>query len=262
VIGLVMGAAMVASTLANRWIPSRPGPRPLGLVAALRTARGNRPFFLLLGAYVAHTLAVAIMLAGAPYVATYRLDDYGLTSAMFVCMVGPGAFAVPLWRWLARRYGVVGCYAAGLALFAVTAAALYPVISSTAGVLALSAMIGVCYAAVQLLPLSLLPETVHADTGRTGHAQSGAFTGLWTAAETGALALGPGVLALILAASSFRSSDLDEPVVQPGSALTGLTAGFTVVPALLLLLSIPLLLAYQRLAAVHRRSEETPEHAV
>ncbi|TMR03435.1 MFS transporter [Actinomadura soli] len=261
-IGLAMGAAMVASTLANRWIPSRPGPRPLGLVAALRTARGNRPFFMLLGAYVAHTLAVAIMLAGAPYVATYRLDDYGLTSAMFVCMVGPSAFAVPLWRRLSRRYGQIECYAAGLMLFAVTAAALYPAIGSTAGVLALSALIGVCYAAVQLLPLSLLPETVHADAGRTGHAQSGAFTGLWTAAETGALALGPGVFALILAASSFRSSDLDEPVLQPDSALTGLTAGFTLVPAVLLLLSVPLVLAYRRLAAVHQRSEETAEHAV
>ncbi|GAA4341150.1 MFS transporter [Actinomadura luteofluorescens] len=262
VIGLIMGAAMVASTLATRWIPSRPGPHPLGLVAALRTARGNRPFFLLLGAHVGNTLAVAIMLAGAPYVATYRLDDYGLTSAMFVCMVAPIAFAVPLWRRLARRYGEVGCYAAALVVFAATGAAAYPLITSTAGVLALSALVGVCYAAVQLLPLSLMPETVHADAGRTGHAQSGAFTGLWTAAETGALALGPGVFALILAASSFQSSDLDTPVVQPESALTGLTAGFTLVPAALLLLSLPLLLAYRRRAAVHRPIEGTPEHAV
>ncbi|MFA1539920.1 MFS transporter [Actinomadura monticuli] len=262
VIGLAMGAAMVASTLANRWIPSRPGPRPLGLAAALRTARGNRPFFMLLGAYVSSTLAVAIMLAGAPYVATYRLDDYGLTSAMFVCMVAPSAFAVPLWRALSRKYGLVNCYAVALVLFAAAALALYPAITSAAGVLAFSGLIGVCYAAVQLLPLSLLPETVHADTGRTGHAQSGAFTGLWTAAETGALALGPGVFALILAVSSFNSSDFDTPVVQPGSALTGMSAGFTFVPALLLLLSVPLLLAYRRLAALHRRTEEAHEHAV
>lgn len=262
VIGLAMGAAMIASTLANRWIPSRPGPRPLGLAAALRTARGNRPFFMLLGAFATSTLAVAIMLAGAPYVATHRLGDYGLTSAMFVCMVAPSAVAVPLWRWLSRKYGQVECYVAALVLFAVAAAALYPVITSVAGVLALSALIGVCYAAVQLLPLSLLPETVHADTGRTGHAQSGAFTGLWTAAETGALALGPGVFALVLAVSAFHSSDFDTPMVQPESALTGLTAGFTLVPALLLLLSVPMLLAYRRLATAHRRTEDPQRHAV
>ncbi|NVI88709.1 MFS transporter [Actinomadura sp. BRA 177] len=261
VIGLAMGAAMIASTLANRWIPSRPGPRPLGLVAALRTARGNRPFFLLLGASVAQILAVGIMLAGAPYVATYRLDDYGLTSAMFVCMVGPSAFAVPLWRWLSRRYGVVECYVAGVLLFAATGFAAYPVITSTAGVLVCAGLVGVCYAAMQLLSLVLLPETVHADTGRTGHTQSGAFTGLYTAAETGALALGPGVFALILAVTSFHSSDLETPVVQPESALTGIGVGFTIVPALLLLISVPPLLAFRR-ATGHRPVEETQENAV
>jgi Na+/melibiose symporter-like transporter len=181
---------------------------------------------------------------------------------MCVAMVGPSAFAVPVWRRLSRRYGLVGCYVAALVLFAAAAAVLFPLVTSTPGVLAFSALIGVCYAAVQLLPLSLLPETVHADTGRTGHAQSGAFTGLWTAAETGAMALGPGVFALILAVSSFNSSDLDTPVVQPGSALTGMSAGFTLVPALLLLLSVPMLLAYRRLAAAHRPTEEPREHAV
>ncbi|GGU97174.1 MFS transporter [Actinomadura cremea] len=253
-VGLVMAAAMLGSTLATRWIPSSPGPHALGLRAALRTARGNRPFFALLGAYVSHTLAVAIMLAGAPYVATYRLDDYALTSAMFVCMVAPSAFAVPLWNRLARRFGPVPCYVTALVAFAAIVTALFPLIASTAAVLALSAAVGGCYAATQFLPLALLPETVHADAGRTGHAQAGAFTGLWTAAETGALALGPGVFALILAVCSFRSSDFDTPVVQPDTALTGLAAGFTLVPAVLLLLSVPLLLAYRRLAAAHRRT--------
>jgi Na+/melibiose symporter-like transporter len=114
---------------------------------------------------------------------------------------------------------------------------------------------------MQLLSLVLLPETVHADTGRTGHAQAGAFTGLYTAAETGALALGPGVFALILAATSFHSSDLETPVVQPASAITGIGVGFTIVPALLLLISVPPLLAFRR-AAARRPVEEAQENAV
>ncbi|MFI6518665.1 MFS transporter [Spirillospora sp. NPDC050679] len=250
VIGVLMLAALLASALGTRWIASRPGPRPLGLAAALRTARGNRPFFALLGAFTAQALATAIMLAGAPYAATYRLADYGLTSVAFVCMVGPSLVAVPVWERLARRHGHVPCYLAAVLLFAAAAAALYPAVGAgaVAPSLALIGVIGVCYAAVQLLPLSLLPETVRADAGRTGHAQSGAFTGLWTAAETGALALGPGVFALILAATSFRSADFDHPARQPDSALAGLTAGFTLVPALIMLLSVPLLLAYRRLA--------------
>ncbi|MEU5883317.1 MFS transporter [Spirillospora sp. NPDC047279] len=257
VVGLLLGAALVASALATRWVPSRPGPRPLGLAAAFRLARGNRPFFALLGSFAAQSLAVAVMLAGAPYVATYKLGDYGLTSTMFVCMVAPSAVAVPLWRVLARRHGIVPCYLAAVVIFAIAALGLCPAVAAgaTGAVLALTGVIGLCYAATQLLPLSLLPETVHADAERTGHAQSGAFTGLWTAAETGALALGPGVFALILAATSFRSADFDDPVTQPGSALAGLSAGFTLVPALLLAVSVPLLFAYRRLAAGARKDD-------
>ncbi|SEF93152.1 Na+/melibiose symporter [Thermomonospora echinospora] len=251
VIGLVIAAALLTSVVSTRWIASRAGPRPLGLVAALRTAWGNRPFFVLLGAAVIQTLAVAVMLAGAPYAATYLLDDYGLTSAMFVCLVGPSIPAVPLWNRLARRHGPIPCYVVAVAVFAAGTVALYPALDAGAAlpVLALCGLLGVCYAAIQLLSFSLLPESVHADSGRTGHAQAGAFTGVWTAAETGALAIGPGVFALVLALTSYRAADFDEPVAQPGSALTGLTAGFTLLPAALLLLSIPLLLSYRRLAA-------------
>ncbi|WP_460365635.1 MFS transporter, partial [Actinocorallia lasiicapitis] len=241
-----------------RWIPSRPGPRPLGLGAALKAARGNRPFFALLGAFVLQSLATAVMLAAAPYIATYRLDDYKLTTAMFVCIVAPSAVAVPLWMRLSRRFGPVPCYLAAVVVFAIAATALHPAASagSVAATLLLDAVIGICYAALQLLPLSLLPETVHADAGRTGQAQPGAFTGLWTAAETGALALGPGIFALVLAAGAFRSADFDSPVAQPGSALTWLTVGATVLPALLLLLSVPFLLSYRRLAAAHQPRKE------
>ncbi|MEO5877676.1 MAG: MFS transporter [Streptosporangiaceae bacterium] len=255
-IGLVLGASMLVAARRTRWIPSRPGPEPLSLGRALRTARGNRPFFALLGAFVAQSLAVAVMLAGAPYVATYRLDDYGLTSLMFVCMVAPSAFAVPLWAVAARRWGMVRCYLVAVVTFAVTAIALYPAITRGAvvPVLVLTGLIGICYAAVQLVPLSLLPETVRADEARTGHAQSGAFTGVWTAAETAGMAVGPGVFALVLTVTSFTAApyaatSFTRKATQPESALTGLTAGFTLIPAALMLLSVPMMLAYRRRAA-------------
>ncbi|GGT20509.1 MFS transporter [Nonomuraea spiralis] len=249
-IGAVMAAALVAATLGTRWVSSRPGPRQLGPVAAFRMARGNRPFFALLAAFVTQALGVAVMLAGAPYVASYRLGDYGLTSVMFVCLVGPSMLAVPVWARLARAYGTVRCYLAASAGFTAVALALVPAIAagSLTATLALTALAGVCYAALQLLPLSLLPDTVHADAVRTGHAQAGAFTGLWTAGETAGLALGPGLFALVLAVSGFVSAPVESPVAQPPGALTGLLLGFTALPALLMLISLPFVIRYGRLA--------------
>ncbi|MFI6599638.1 MFS transporter [Nonomuraea sp. NPDC050536] len=249
-IGAVMAAALLTATLATRWVRSSPGPHQLGPVAAFRLARGNRPFFALLAAFVTQALGVAVMLAGAPYIASYRLGDYGLTSVMFVCLVGPSMLAVPGWARLARAYGHVRCYLVGTAGFGLVALGLVPAIAagSLAATLTLTALAGVCYAALQLLPLALLPDTVHADTPRTGHAQAGAFTGLWTAGETAGLALGPGLFALVLAVSGFASAPVESPVAQPPSALTGLLLGFTVLPALLMLLSLPLITWYGRLA--------------
>lgn len=251
VIGAIMAAALVAATLATRWVRSRPGPRQLGPVAAVRLARGNLPFFALLAAFVTQALGVAVMLAGAPYIASYLLGGYGLTSVMFVCLVGPSLLAVPGWARLARAYGHVRCYLAATLGFGLVALALIPAIAarSLPATLVLTALAGVCYAALQLLPLSLLPDTVHADTARTGHAQAGAFTGLWTAGETAGLALGPGLFALVLAGSGFAAT----PAAQPPAALTGMLLGFTALPAALMLLSLPLVGWYGRLA----RQKET-----
>lgn len=255
-IGAIMGAALVAATLATRWVPSLPGQRQLGPMAAFRLARGNRPFFVLLAAFVTQALAVAVMLAGAPYVAAYRLGDDGLTSVMFVCLVGPSMLAVPVWARLARAHGPVRCYFAASAGFCAIAVALIWAIAAGGLVptLALTALAGVCYAALQLLPLSLLPDTVHADAARTGQTQAGAFTGLWTAGETAGLALGPGLYALVLAASGFVSAATESPVAQPAGALTGLLLGFTALPALLMLISLPFILRYGRLALTRKEA--------
>ncbi|GGX76277.1 MFS transporter [Streptomyces fructofermentans] len=250
--GLVIAAVMLVPALGTRWVRSRPGPEPLGLVAAFRTARGNRAFFALLASFVLQAAAVAIMLAAAPYVATYRLGSYGLTSVLFVCLVAPSAVAVPLWAKAAGRWGRLRCLKVATCGYALGATALLPAAGAdgetvaVAATLALCGLLGVCYAALQVLPLALLPDTVHADAARTGQVQSGAFTGLWTAGETAGLAAGPGAYAIALAATGFASSTLDHPVAQTATARTGILLGFSLVPALLMLLSLPALRAYGR----------------
>ncbi|MGW3662025.1 MFS transporter [Streptomyces sp. NPDC005141] len=249
-VGLVITAVLLVPALGTRWVRSHPGREPLGLVAAFRTARGNRAFFALLASFVLQAAAVAIMLAAAPYVATYRLGGYGLTSVLFVCLVAPSAIAVPLWAKAAGRWGRLRCLTVATCGYAVGAAALFPAAGNgTAAVvatLALCGLLGICYAALQVLPLALLPDTVHADMARTGQVQSGAFTGLWTAGETVGLAAGPGAYSIALAATGFVSSTLDHPVAQTAAARTGILLGFSLVPALLMLLSLPALRAYGR----------------
>ena len=74
-------------------------------------------------------------------------------------------------------------------------------------------------------------------SGPTGENRTGVYTGVWTAGETLGLALGPAAFAVVLALGGYLSSEGRE-IVQPGSAQTAITLGFSVLPATLGLLSL------------------------
>jgi glycoside/pentoside/hexuronide:cation symporter, GPH family len=247
VIGAVLAAALVWAALSTRWVRSRPA-EPLGLRASFAVARGNRAFTLLLTTYVLQSLAVSVMLAAAPYLATYRLGDYDWTSLLFVALVAPSIVVVPLWVRAARRYGKAPCLLAATGGYAVVTLSLLLTAHADRAwwVVGQCALLGTGYAAMQLLAFSLLPDTISDDESRTGRRQAGAFTGVWTAGETVGAAAGPALYAAVLAVSSFVSSPADEPVAQPASAITGVLVGATVLPVLLLAVSLPLLARFAR----------------
>jgi Na+/melibiose symporter-like transporter len=105
-------------------------------------------------------------------------------------------------------------------------------------------MVGVAYAGMQMFPLAMLPDAVSADAAIHGSQRAGVFTGVWAAGETVSLALGPAVVGLILAVTGFISSEGDQTVTQPSSALTGIVLSFSLFPALMMLLSLPTLFKY------------------
>jgi Na+/melibiose symporter-like transporter len=90
----------------------------------------------------------------------------------------------------------------------------------------------------------MLPDTAAHDARQTGENRVGVFTGVWTAGETLGLALGPAIFALVLTAGGYRSSAGNE-LAQPASALTAITLGFSVLPAVVIMIS---LFALQRYA--------------
>jgi Na+/melibiose symporter-like transporter len=96
--------------------------------------------------------------------------------------------------------------------------------------------------------MAMLADTAAVDAARSGANRAGVFTGVWTAGETLGLALGPGVFALVLATGGYVSST-DGLATQPGSAVTAITLGFSLLPAALTLLSLVWLARYSLTAA-------------
>jgi glycoside/pentoside/hexuronide:cation symporter, GPH family len=236
--------------------PARVGhvtPGPGSLREQLRIVAAARDFRLLLTTFVLQALATGSMLAGVDYMARWVLRDQGASTILFVCFVGPALLLTPVWSSLGQRLGKKRGYVAASLVLVAGALLLTTARSAPIWVVfAATALVGVGYAGAQVFPLAMLPDAAAVDARRTGSNRVGVYTGVWTAGETLGLALGPGVFALLLAAGGYLSST--EPSswtheYQPGSALTAIVLGFSLLPAALTLLSLLPLARYSLNAA-------------
>ena len=239
VVAVVLAAALLTAWHGTRGAAATPasGSRPTAR-EQLAVVRDNPDFLWLLGGFGLQAIAVGAMLAAAPYVATYVLGDADLASLLFVALVVPSALVVPLWRrWSVARGKLPGLLRSST-LFGVVALSLVLARSlPTWVVLAQVAVLGVGYAGMQLFPYAMLPDAI----SRSGAERAGVLTGVWQAGETVGLALGPALYGGLLALSGFASSAAGEQVAQTDGAITGLVLGFGLLPAVLVLASLPLL---------------------
>jgi glycoside/pentoside/hexuronide:cation symporter, GPH family len=246
-VALVIAVGALLAYRGTRSVPVRRVPADSGsLRDQLRVVAGARDFRALLVTFVVQALAVGVMLAGVDYVARVVLDRPGAATLLFVCFVGPALLVTPLWERVGRRLGKRGGYVVSSLAFAVGAAVLVGAqVLPLPVVYAATALVGVGYAGAQVFPLAMLPDAVAEDARRTGVTRAGVFTGVWTAAETLGLAVGPGVFAVVLALGGYVSSRGDVELSQPGSAVDAVTLGFSVLPALLVLASLVFLRGYR-----------------
>ncbi len=212
----------------------------------LRRARRNRPFAHLMGGYFIQNLAVNVMLAGAPFLSLYLLGDEALTALLFVALVAPAAILVPVWARISYRLGKLRSLEVCVAGYAIVAATMVTVSEDRIWLAVVQVgMLGFFYAGTQLFPFSMLPDAIDVDTqANAGESRAGSFTGLWTAGETIGAAVGPFIFASVLALTGFIESG-DEVVAQSATALTGIRLGFALLPAALLILSLPIIHRYR-----------------
>jgi glycoside/pentoside/hexuronide:cation symporter, GPH family len=253
VMGMVMAGVITVGVVAAYTGTRR---APVGAVQAgagtlreqLRVVAGARDFRLLLTTFVLQALAVGAMLAGVNYMAREVLGGAGAATVLFVCFVGPALVLTPLWAALGERRGKkLGYVLASLVLATGALLLTFAQTMPAVGVFVATALVGVGYAGAQVFPMAMLPDAAAVDAHRTGSNRAGVYTGVWTAGETLGLALGPGLYALVLAGGGYVSSTGGAD--QPASAVTAIVLGFSLVPGLLVLVSLLWLRGYRLSAA-------------
>ncbi|MFK5633716.1 MFS transporter [Ornithinimicrobium sp. LYQ103] len=213
-----------------------------GYREGLTALRDVPAYRVLLVVFVLQAVATGVMLATAQYVATYTLGQQSALTFIFVALVAPALLVMPLWTRYAARHGKPRSLTLASVLFAVAALSLVALVWAPGAWLYLPvSLAGIAYAGMQLFPLAMLPDVITS----AGRGRGGAMSGLWTAAETGGLALGPGIVLLLLSVTGFRSSAADTVVTQPDAALAAIVVAFSVLPAVLVGVSLLVLRRYQ-----------------
>lgn len=214
------------------------------LTRQFRDAWQARPFRILFGAFILQALGAGAALAAAPYFSQNILgvDNFGI---VFGILLVPAVLVMPMWSVIGHRIGkrsayLIACTCYIVGLLCSLMAHLVP-LGLALGFLAITS---VGYAGLQMFPLAMLPDTIDADAREKGVQRAGSLTGVWTAGETAAFAIGPALVLLLLAATGYISTTADQVVVQPDSAVTGVTLSFAVLPAVLAALSVPFMLRY------------------
>lgn len=253
VAGLVIAAGLAWSSFVA---PRGAGARGAGAAAraslrehyaaGLRVLRDSQPFRALLLAYLLQGMAVGGMLAAVNYVATWVLHDSHAVSYLFVAMIGPTLLFTPLWGALARRIGKERGFVYASILYALGALSMLGLLRAPGPWVYLPvALCGAAYAGMQSLPMAMLPDVISHDARRRGQERAGLFGGVWTAGETTGMALGATLLSLVLALTGYQAHAGTEQVLQSAPAVTGIVLSFSLVPAVLIMLSLIPLTRYR-----------------
>ncbi len=241
VMGLMLAAVGALSVIAaffavNGREPGGQGSRAaaVSLPRVVLAVLSDAPFRSLLLAYVLFLAALSMGTAAVPYLAVGRLGlGEGASGLLYLALFGIGLPALPVWSAVGHRIGLYPTLAlSGILLAGAQASIVFLHASSPPWALAATfSAIGLAFSAAQVLPFTLLAQ----HTARLGAANTdngGLITGVWTAGEKLALALGPSLAGVALALMGFRSGQAAS--AEQGDAAVLVACAY--VPALLALL--------------------------
>jgi GPH family glycoside/pentoside/hexuronide:cation symporter len=243
--GAVFGLVAITTTLITTFsIKERPElagePSKLPAFKAVFTAFKNKPFVILMIAFILSSFSFTVLTALVAYFITYQLNMGDQVSfVLLIMLVMIGLFLVPA-RMISDRINKGPTYALGLfiASLAVMTGFLLPH-APTPLIYVIAAVAGIGFSTQWVCPWSMLPDVVEYDEKMTGERREGIYYGLWAFLTKFTSALGVAVSGWALGLFGYVPN-----VEQTAQSLFGIRLFFSIVPAVVILISLPLLIWY------------------
>jgi GPH family glycoside/pentoside/hexuronide:cation symporter len=243
--GAVFGGIAIITTLVTTFSikenPELAGePSKLPAVKAVFTSFKNKPFIILMVAFILSSFSFTVLTALVPYFIQYQLDMGDQVSFVLLAMLLTiGIFLIPA-KLISDKINKGPAYALGLFIASVAIITSFTLPRGpTPLIYVIAAVAGMGFSAQWVFPWSMLPDVIEYDEKMTGERREGIYYGLWAFLSKFTGALGVAVSGWALGLFGYVPN-----VAQTAHALFGIRLFFAIVPAGVILISLPFLIWY------------------
>ncbi|NPV85787.1 MAG: MFS transporter [Anaerolineae bacterium] len=210
----------------------------LSVWKALKHSFQNKPFVRLMVAYLVMNLSFALIKTLMAYFLTYQLGmekQVPLVMGLLLLVVALSLFG---WKKLSEKWDKGPAYALGMAIGALAVgSSFFLPHSSTPLIYAIAVVAGVGFASNWVFPWSMIPDIVDFDRVETGEYRSGMYFGIWGVITKISEAIAIAGSGWLLALFGYIPN-----IEQSADTLFGIRLFFGPLPALFILLVLPLLI--------------------
>jgi len=225
---------------------------------SIKTALSNKPFQRLCIAYFVINLAFALVKTLMAYYLEYQLlmkEQVSLVMGlMLICVTA----SLPFWKWLSQKLDKGPSYALGMALGALAVGLSFLLKPEGAWwIYILAVLAGVGFGSQWIFPWAMVADVVDYDRMNSGEFRSGMYYGVWGLATKFSEALALAGVGWMLTGFGYVAN-----VAQNARSLFGIRLFFGPIPAIVMLVMLPLLIWYPITRKKHaeiRRKLESQE---
>lgn len=139
----------------------------------------NRPFVMVLLAYIMVELAIVLISSTLIYYMEYYMHKKELLSTIFLSMFGTALICIPFWALISKRMGKKWSYFMGIGLFSIAMICIFFIKPENLLLLyLLAALAGMGLSTEFVNPWAMMPDTIEYNEFMTGKRNEGVFYGM------------------------------------------------------------------------------------
>ena len=263
---IIFGTICIVAMLATAFgVPRDFGPArvedPRNMLSRFGSVLDNKPFVVLTATYLVQTVAQACGYTVVGFIFLYAVGDITLLLPFVIVMCIGSILSQPMWVKLSSKWGKEKAFwiaCVGWTLITITWLWVEPgddilftlpfwgeMATEHFFVMLRAIIIGCTNAGFAVLIFSLLTDTIDKQRRIKGTVDEGLFSGFFSATEKLAFALGPVLAGGILSMTGFESST-GGAVAQNASAIRGIVMIYSIIPAVIMALSLMIFTRYAR----------------